>query len=237
MDDASGLQTSGAFGGAFILNPLRQEDSFANSDFDVRHIINANAVWEMPFGRGRKFFNGVDKLANAFIGGWQMSGIFRWNSGLPMFSPYDDARWATNWNAQSSGTRIRPVESCPVRGGKLFGACLLEAYKSWRGAYPGETGDRNVLRLPGYVNLDMGLSKMFDMPWSETQKLQIRFEVFNVTNTQRMGTIDTSRSGFGLQLDPDKITSADDIPANWSNFISPIQGQPRVMQIGARFVF
>ena len=237
LDDASGLQTSGAFGGAFIHNPLRQDDSYANSDFDVRHIINANAVWEMPFGRGHRYFSGVGRAANAVIGGWQLSGIFRWNSGLPHFSPYDDARWATNWNAQSSGTRIRPLESCPTQGGKLFGACLLEAYRSWRGAFPGETGDRNVLRLPGYVNLDLGLSKSFDMPWSETQKLQIRFEVFNVSNTQRMGTIDTSRSGFGLQLDPDKITSVDDIPGNWSNFISPIQGQPRVMQVGARFTF
>jgi hypothetical protein len=236
QDDASGLQTSGAFGGAFILNPLRQEDSYGNSDFDVRHIINANAVWEMPFGRGRQFFSGVGKFANAIVGGWQLGGIFRWNSGLPIFSPYDDARWATNWNAQSSGTRIKAVQSCPTQGGKLFGDCLLDAYTSWRGAFPGETGDRNVLRLPGYVNLDMGLSKSFDMPWSETQKLQLRFEVFNVTNTQRMGNIDSSRSGFGLQLDPDKITSLDDIPTNWSNFTS-IQGQPRVMQIGARFTF
>lgn len=236
LDDASGLQTSGAFGGAFILNPLRQGDSYANSDFDVRHIINANAVWEMPFGRGRRFFSGANGFANALLGGWQLSGIFRWNSGLPMFSPYDDARWATNWNVQSSGVRTRPVQTCPTRGGKLFGDCLLESYRSWRGAYAGETGDRNVLRLPGYVNLDMGLSKSFDMPWSETQKLQIRFEVFNVTNTQRMGDIDTSRSGFGLQLDPDQITNVNQIPTNWSNFIS-IQGQPRVMQIGARFTF
>ena len=236
MDDASGLQTSGAYGGAFILNPLRQDDSFANSDFDVRHIINANAVWEMPFGRGRRFFSGAGQLADAFIGGWQLGGIFRWNSGLPHFSPYDDARWATNWNAQSSGVRLRPIKSCPTQGGKLFGDCLLEAYTSWRGAFAGETGDRNVLRLPGYVNLDLGLSKSFDMPWSETQKLQIRWEVFNVTNTQRMGVLDTSRSGFGLQLDPDKITSVADIPSNWSNFTG-IQGQPRVMQIGARFTF
>ena len=236
MDDASGLQTSGAYGGAFILNPLRQDDSFANSDFDVRHIINANAVWEMPFGRGRRFFSGIGKLADAFIGGWQLGGIFRWNSGLPHISPYDDARWATNWNAQSSGVRIRDVKSCPTQGGKLFGNCLLEAYTSWRGAFAGETGDRNVLRLPGYVNLDMGLSKTFDMPWNENQKLQIRWEVFNVTNTQRMGVLDTSRSGFGLQLDPDKITSVEDIPTNWSNFTG-IQGQPRVMQIGVRFTF
>jgi hypothetical protein len=236
MDDASGLQTSDAFGGAFILNPLRQSDNYANSDFDVRHIINANAVWEMPFGRGRTFFGDAGRVTNAIIGGWQLGGIFRWNSGLPIFSPYDDARWATNWNAQSSGVRIKPVQSCPTQGGKLFGDCLLEAYTSWRGAFPGETGDRNQIRLPGYVNVDLGLSKTIDMPWSEKQNLQIRFEVFNVTNTQRMGAIDSSRSGFGLQLDPDKITSVDDIPTNWSNFTG-IQGQPRVMQIGARFTF
>ncbi len=236
-DDASGLQTSGAYGGAFILNPLRQRDSYAESDFDIRHIINANAVWELPFGRSRTFFGNVGRVGDAFLGGWQLSGIMRWNSGLPHFSPYDDARWATNWNAQSSGVRIRPVETCPTRGGALFGDCLLQAYTSFRGAFAGETGDRNVIRLPGYFALDLGLGKSFNMPWSETQKLQIRFEAFNVTNTQRMGAIDTSRSGFGLQLDPHiNVTSVADIPTNWSNFIS-IQGQPRVMQLGARFTF
>ncbi|HEV2836653.1 MAG TPA: TonB-dependent receptor [Pyrinomonadaceae bacterium] len=236
LDDASGLQTSTAYAAAFILNPLRQRDNYSSSDFDVRHIINANAVWELPFGRGRHFFSGAGNLANAIVGGWQLGGILRWNSGLPIFSPYDDARWATNWNAQSSGVRLKPVKTCPTQGDKLFGACLLEAYTSWRGAFPGETGDRNVLRMPGYFNLDLGLSKSFNMPWSEKQKLQVRFEVFNVTNTQRMGDIDGSRSGFGLQLDPDKITTVGDIPSNWSNFTA-IQGQPRVMQIGARFTF
>lgn len=236
FDDASGLQTSGAYGGAFILNPLRQGDSYSVSDFDVRHIINANAVWELPFGRGRTFFGDISRVTDFFVGGWQLSGIGRWNSGLPIFSPYDDARWATNWNAQSSGVRIAPVKTCPTRGGKLFGDCLLSTYKSWRGAFPGETGDRNVLRLPGYVDLDLGLSKTFDLPWSEKQKLQVRFEAFNVTNTQHMGDIDSSRSGFGLQLDPQNITSLSDIPTNWSNFTG-IQGQPRVMQMGVRFTF
>jgi hypothetical protein len=236
LDDASGLQTSTAYDTSFILNPLRQHDNYASSDFDTRHIINANAVWEMPFGRGRKFFGNVGKLADAFLGGWQLSGIFRWNSGLPISAPYDDARWATNWNAQSSTVRIRPVSACPVQGGKLFGCNELEAYKSFRNAFPGETGDRNVLRLPGYVNLDMGLSKSFNLPWSEKQKLQIRFEAFNVTNTQRMGAVDTSRTGYGLALDPQNITSLGDIPTNWSNFTS-IQGQPRVMQLGVRFSF
>ncbi len=236
-DDASGLQTSGGYGDAFILNPLRQSDQFAESDFDIRHIINANAVWEIPVGHGRRFFSGIGSVGNAILGGWQLSGIYRWNSGLPISSPYDDARWATNWNAQSNTVRIAPVQTCPTRGGRLFGCNTLEAYRSFRNARPGETGDRNVLRLPGYINLDLGLGKSFDMPWSEKQKLQVRFEAFNVTNTQRMGAVDGSRTGYGLGLDPQTtVTGLGDIPTNWSNFTG-IQGQPRVMQLGVRYSF
>src|SRR6266545_2417346 len=243
-DDASGLQTGGAYDAPFILNPLRQHDNYSNSDFDIRHIMNGNAVWELPFGRSRRFYGDSNRLADAIIGGWQLSGIFRWNSGLPINAPYDDARWATNWNAQSNTVRIRPVATCPTRGGRLFGCNTLDAYTSFRNAYPGETGDRNILRLPGYFNLDLGLGKSFNLPWSEKHKLQIRFEAFNVTNTQRMGAVDGSRSGYGLQIDPqggteqnpDGVKALSDIPTNWSNFIG-IQGQPRVMQVGLRYSF
>jgi hypothetical protein len=97
---------------------------------------------------------------------------------------------------------------------------------------PGETGARNILRLPGYMDLDMGLGKTFTMPWSETQKFQIRWETFNVTNTQSLGGIDSSRTGFGLVLDPQTAAP----PTNWSNF-TRIQGSPRVMQFGFRYDF
>ena len=236
LDDASGIQTAGSFAtSAFILNPIRQSDSYANSDFDIRHNINANAVWELPLGRGRRFFHDAGGLANALIGGWQLTGILRWNTGAPTFSPYDDARWATNWNVQSSGVRIRPVETCPTRGGNVPARLFCDAttaYRSWRNARPGETGDRNVLRLPGYFSLDMGFGKSFGMPWSENHKLQLRFEAFNVTNTQRMGSFDSSRTGFGLTLDPGSANP----PSNWSNFTG-IQGRPREMQFGFRYEF
>ncbi|HEX6649222.1 MAG TPA: TonB-dependent receptor [Pyrinomonadaceae bacterium] len=242
LDDASGLATAGAFGGAFILNPILQQNSYANSDFDIRHIINMNAVWTLPVGRGRTFFSGANKFANAVIGGWQLSGIFRWNSGLPVgfygdSGVFDDTRWATNWNVQSNATRIRPIAVCPTRGDansppKLFGCNTTEAYRSFRNAKPGETGDRNVFRVPSYVVLDMGLGKSFNMPWSEGHKLQIRVEAFNVTNTQRLGEFDLSRTGFGVVLDPQTASP----PSNWSNF-TKIQGTPRVMQFGFRYEF
>ena len=170
-----------------------------------------------------------------------MSGIYRWNTGLPVgfygdSGPFDNSRWATNWNVQSNVIRIKPVETCPTRGGttapKLFGCNTGDAYNSFRNARPGETGDRNVFRVPGYVDLDLGLGKSFSMPWSEKQKLQIRVEAFNLTNTQRLGQYNTGRSGFGVNLKPSSAAP----PAVWSNFTA-IQGTPRVLQFGFRYEF
>ncbi len=236
MDDALGLQTSGVYGSAYIFNPLRQSDNYSISDFDVRHIINLNSVWQIPIGRGRTFLSDGNRAVDALIGGWQLTGIFRWNSGLPVSAPFDAAQWATNWQVQSNGVRVRPLESCPDRGGidapKLFGCDPEYAYQSFRNAKPGETGDRNVFRLPGYVALDMGLGKSFSMPWSENHSLQLRFEAFNVTNTQRMGVLQGGRDGYGLVVDPQNATP----PPNWTNF-SGIQGERRVMQFGFRYEF
>lgn len=252
LDDASGLQTGTGYGSLFIENPIDQRQSYASSDFDIRHIINANAIWELPFGHGRKFFGNSSGVVNTILGGWQLSGIYRWNSGVPESSPFDDARWATNWNAQSNAIRLKPIQACPDRGGinapKLFGACDTTAiYRSFRNARPGESGDRNVFRYPGYVALDMGISKEFRLPWSEKQRLALRFEAFNVTNTQRMGAIDGSRTGYGITIDPGGSPygcsgaactgySPSSPPSNWSNFIG-IQGQPREMQFGFRYSF
>lgn len=238
LDDASGLQTAGGFGSAFIVNPIRQTSWYGSSDFDIRHQINASAVWEMPFGKGRAFLNAENRLVNAVVGGWQLSTIYRWNTGLPVSAmPYDDARWATNWNVQANVTPTTAISTCPDRSNtpKLFGGCDLKAiYQSFRNAFPGETGPRNYLRAPGYMNGDMGLSKSFDMPWNEQHKLQLRWDVFNVANYQPFGAVDTSRSGFGVARDP-KLRNLTP-PSNWANFTA-IQGDPRQMQIALRYSF
>ena len=241
LDDASGLQSAGAYGSAFIVNPIRQGDWYGNSDFDIRHLITASAIWQLPFGRGRHFGGGMSRGLDAVIGGWQLATIYRFNTGLPLGqnNPYDDARWATNWNVQANVTPINPIHTCPSRVAtpKLFGgsACDIKAiYQNFRNAYPGETGPRNVLRVPGLMNADIGLSKAFQLPWSEKQELQLRWEVFNVANYQPFGTIDGSRTGIGVARDP-KLRGLNP-PSNWSNFTA-IEGDRRVMQVGLRFSF
>jgi hypothetical protein len=241
LDDASGLQAEAGFGnwqtnGAFIPNAFRQRENYGNSDFDVRHNINIDAVWSLPFGKGHALLGGGGKLTDAIVGGWQLSSIFRWNTGLPTgISPFDQEQWATNWEVQSNSTPTTSIHTCPNKPAnaapKLFGGCDVDQiYQSFRNAYPGETGPRNYLRFPGYVDLDMGLSKTFHMPWSEAHQLQVRWDVFNLTNTQRL----TGIADFAIAQDPglNQLTA----PPDWANF-TQIQGQPRVMQIGARYSF
>jgi hypothetical protein len=241
LDNASGLQGELQFATAsFIENPLRPESFYGNSSFDVRHNINADAVWQLPVGRGQAFLGNSGKLAQAFVGGWQISGIFRWNSGLPITSPFDSAQWATNFNVQANVTPLGPVHTCPSRpqvgSPKIFGSCDETAiYQNFRSAYPGETGPRNYLRYPGYVDTDLGIAKTFNMPYNEKHVLQLRIDGFNITNTQHFGNADTvTRTGFGVLPDA-KLTDATP-PSNWSNFTA-IQGSPRVLQVSARYSF
>ncbi|MDT7688060.1 MAG: hypothetical protein QOE46_819 [Acidobacteriota bacterium] len=200
FDTASGLQSSGAYASAFIVNALFPDQNYASSDFDVRHVVNANWLVALPLGRGRWLGHDMNGLANAALGGWQVTGIFRWNSGLPTGEPFQADRWATNWNVQSNMVRVCAANSSPTRTGapNLFGDPAA-VFRCFREPRAGEVGDRNILRGEGYASLDMGLSKNFNLPW-EGQNLQFRWEVFNVTNTQRFAN--ASLQGFGLPVDP-----------------------------------
>jgi len=68
----------------------------AVSTFDTTHQINTNYVIEMPFGKRRHYT--MNTVTDAFLGGWDLSGVMRWTSGFP-FGINNGADWATNWNS------------------------------------------------------------------------------------------------------------------------------------------
>jgi hypothetical protein len=240
LDDASGLQSNGTYStSAFIQNPFRQRSNYAASDFDVRHQINVNAVIGLPVGRGKLFLSGLHGAAEAILGGWETSAIFRWNSGLPEYPPYDSSSWSTNFNVQSSVgmSGYVPPSGCPSRGGKgvapnFFGSCGVETYyKYFHPSYPGDPGQRNYFRYPGYVNLDFGLAKTWKMPYKEGHALQFRWDTFNLTNTQRFTNVSGSKGSWSIDsYDPTTIQSG------FGDF-GEIQGSPRVMQFSLRYSF
>jgi Carboxypeptidase regulatory-like domain len=241
LDNASGLQSSGSYGSAFIVNALFPDDNYASSDFDARHIINANWVVGLPFGRGKRFFSNASGFVEQAFGGWSTTGIFRWNSGLPVTgAPFDCCVWATNWNVQSNGVRVQPIQTSTVKTGangtpNLF-SDPIAAYRSFRPARPGEVGDRNVLRGQGYISLDMGLYKSFKMPW-EGHALQFRWEVFNVTNTQRFDTL--TISDLSLGADPFLGGNPASDFGQYTSTQTPLNETKagRVMQFALRYTF
>ena len=232
IDDASGLQSSGVFGSAFITNALRQRDNRGVSDFDITHVLNFNSIWDIPLGRGRQFLSGANKFVNGVLGGWTLSTIGRYNSGLPVSSPVDLGGWPTNWNVRSWATAIKAIKSSPNRGGNGRQPNLFSdptaAYQSFRSPAPGETGSRNILRGMGFFTLDAGLAKSFSMPWSENHKLTIRWDTFNVTNSQYL----TGNADVTNGLDPQFGSPG----PTFYNFTS-IQGTPRIMQFALRYDF
>ena len=238
LDDASGLQNAANFAGSsLIFNPLNPELNYANSDFDIRHNITANWLVGLPFGRGKTFLSDAGKLANGIFGGWDLTGIFRWNSGLPAGRPFAFQRWATNWQVSSGMVSVRPVATSPgdVNGEPNLFADPQATFLSYRDPKPGEAGDRNVLRAPGYFTLDTGLHKTFQMPW-EGQALTFRWEVFNITNTQRL----TGFNGTGFTPDPFLLGGA--APVGFGNLsqTQPPLGETRagrVMQFALRYTF
>ena len=235
MDDASGLQTSGVFGTAFILNALRQEDNRSVSDFDIAHIVNVNAIWDIPIGRNRTFFKGMNRAVDAIFGGWQLSTIYRFNTGYPDGYYFDIYGWPTNWNVRSAMVQLSDVRMNPTRSGgpdnnrpNAF-SDRLATYRSFRSPAPGESGDRNLIRRPSFWVMDAGLQKGFDMPWNENHKIKIRWDVFNVTNSVSFaGNADRT---FGL----DPNLQGDPGPS-FGNFTFT-QQNPRIMQFAFRFEF
>ena len=91
---------------------------YANSDQDVRHSFTANAVYELPFGQGRKYLNSPG-LARVLLGGWQWSSIFTARTGIPVNTTVDRSASAVPDGNSSSPQRpnlISGVSLIPAAG-------------------------------------------------------------------------------------------------------------------------
>jgi hypothetical protein len=216
--------TFGGFGDQ-IINSWAPNQLRGVSDFDTKHQVNANWVYEVPFGRGRYFGGGLGKTADVIFGGWGLSGIFHWTSGLP-FSMGAGAGWPTNWELQGLSVQTGSPGKIGVfrdsSGNPNMFKDTAQASGAFRFPLPGESGQRNELRGPGYFEIDAGLFKA----WRITEQKLVKFawEVFNVTNSVRFDAA-ASTNQFGLTF------------GNFGAYSSPTLSKPRVMQFSLRFEF
>ncbi|MEO5823630.1 MAG: TonB-dependent receptor [Vicinamibacteraceae bacterium] len=187
---------SGGYSG-FLVNSFQPDLNYSYSDFDVRHQINVNWLAELPFGQGKKFGGSAGTITNAIIGDWSIAGIGRWSSGFPFNVINCRSCWATNWNLQGNAALAQPgvlpetrTTRDAVTGQPSPFADPQAALEAFRNLYPGEAGIRNLLRGDGYYAIDLSIGKVFKLP--TTQRLEFRWDIFNVTNTPKFDTGDVT---------------------------------------------
>jgi Carboxypeptidase regulatory-like domain len=231
IDTGSNAERINQFeGGGFasqVINAWFPKQLRAVSDFDNTHQFNANWVWELPFGREKHFGSGMSRMANAVIGGWTLSGLWRWSSGYP-FTVSSGFGWATNFELESAAILNAPA---PKTGTFKIGGTTpnvfqdpTSALNAFRQSFPGESGQRNELRGPGTFNIDAALSKSWKI--TESQAVKFTWETFNITNTPRfdVGT---------MQLNGNNSISNSSSFGNFSSTLS----QQRVMEFALRYTF
>ena len=225
--DATRIGTWGGLGGQ-ITNAWDPYQLRGVSDFDLRHQFNTNFIIDMPFGRNRMIGHDVNKAVDAVIGGWQLTGLYRITSGFPV-NVGNVFGFPTDWQLTGSASQTAPVQTghyAVVDGNGNPNISLFpngaSAISSFSPPFPGYSGARNQIRGEGYRGLDLGLSKRWLMPWSEKESLQLRWEVFNVTNTP---VFNVQTASLALYSGP-----------AFGDYTS-LLNQPRVMQFALRFEF
>ena len=170
----------GEFGTATNQNNYRVDRGPAI--FDRASVFTLGHTALLPFGHGQRFFSNAGSVLNAFIGGWEWTGITTAESGLP-FSPSIDAG-----SLNSRGQGLRPDRVGNPASGTCPSGAAVHTVNCWFNptayAQPAAStfGDasRNSLRGPGVFTADWGLDKNFLI--TERFRLQLRWEVFNALN-------------------------------------------------------
>ena len=153
---------------------------------DVAQRLAINYVWELPFGRGKKFGAGWGRLTDALLGGWQLNGIVTFQSGQPLIienSSNNAGAFSDNQRPNISGDPTLPSNrETDEKLARWFDTSVF----SQPAAFTFGNAPRVLsTRSDGINETDMSLFKNFRM-WEGVQ-LQFRAEFFNATNTPRWG--------------------------------------------------
>lgn len=192
IDLASTAESASGTSGGVIQDTFNPNAFRGSSDFDARHNITANAVVELPFGKGKPMLNGAPGWVNQIAGGWQTTLLWRYRSGLP-FNISAGGQYPTNY-LNSALAIVRPGAAMPDNGTgynqngnpSLFRTTNASA-AAFVQQYPGGTGLRGILRGPGMSNFDLSLGKFFPLPF-EGHRIQVRAEAFNAFNNVNFTT-------------------------------------------------
>jgi hypothetical protein len=199
----------------------------ASANWDVRHVFNANGVYQLPFGRGKPMLN-QGGIASVIAGGWQMTSSVLARTGFPVNVVLPGSYTAPDGN--NAGTQrpdLVPGVSLTPPGGRSVAQWINPAaFANPKGEFG--TSPRNLLRGPGIWQIDLGAGKTIPL-WEHAQ-IEFRSEFYNIFNHPQPGPPQSTfeSSGFGSIQQTVNTTTP----------VSPVgSGTPREIQFALRLEF
>jgi hypothetical protein len=208
--------------------PNWQTLDWAPSQLDLHNNFTASVIYDLPFGKGKKFGSDWSNVTNSLLGGWQLTLIEKITSGFA-FPLIDSANGnfsgpgssGVAFNTGGNGNNFnRPdqVAGCNPYANQtktqyINPACFVHAAQD-------ELGDASRVPVygPDFVNTDFSVIKQFKLPW-ENMGLNFRAEFFNLFNHAQFGQplSDINGSGFGA--------------------VNSTVNNPRLVQLGLKLTF
>ncbi len=210
-------------------NPLCQSCDTASGAWDARHVVNGNAVYQLPFGLGKPMLN-QSGIASAIAGNWELTTTALARTGFPVNVLMPSSYTALDGASGTERPDLVPGVSLTPPGGRTVTEWINPAAFATPAGEFG-TAPRNLVRGPGTWQIDLSADKTF--PLSERGRLEFRSEFYNIFNHPQLGqpqaTFNPSNTtGFGSII-------------NTLNTISPVTpvgtGTPREMQFALRLEF
>ena len=230
------------------------QSDWALSQINLNNSFTASVLYDLPFGKGKRFGSDWNNTTNMLLGGWQLNLIEKVTSGFPIFiidsNPGSGAS-LINIGTGSPAGRVNEIANPFVPGPVMAntnpdchllitpgGPGLAPATLSHSGYYfnpcafeappAGELGSasRAPLSGPGFVNTDFSVIKRFALPW-ENMGLDFRAEFFNLFNHAQFDTPSAFGGGTGADINA---------PSLFGQITSTVNN-PRVVQFGLKLTF
>jgi hypothetical protein len=180
------------------------------SPLERRHILSVSGIYEFPLGRGKRFGGSMPRVLDFAAGGWQLSGIYSYQSGAPLTFTVPGATLGNGVNARPD------IIGDPHLSNPSAAAWFNTAAFAAPPPYTFGNSGVGILQGPSFSDLDASLMKNFHV--TESKYFQFRWELFNSLNHVNLGPVNTTLN----QPTTGKILSA---------------GDARQMQLALKFVF
>ncbi|MBI5084978.1 MAG: hypothetical protein HZB13_10335 [Acidobacteria bacterium] len=219
-----GFQFEGSYTWAkAIQEALSHADSYnmrasrSLADYDVAHRFVVSYIYELPFGKGRRFGADWNRLTDNLLGGWQFNGFTSFQTGTPLSISANNVAGLFNPRglANNNGTSAKLSGDIHGRLLKYFDTSVFSQPAAF--TFGNTQPSSPDLRSPGVRNWDLSLFKDFRI--TEKLQLQFRTEAFNAFNTVRFGSPNTS------------------VTSNQFGQISTQANSPRQVQFGLKLLF